>query len=761
MKKNIFIYGAILASLSMPAKAIEELSEIEVVGTSLLPGLEIEEEKLPYEVRSFDSENIGNETSLGITDVLNQSVPGVFTNDVQGSPYQGDVTFRGFRASSILGAAQGLSVYIDGIRINEPFGDVVNWDMIPEFALDNVSLIPGSNPMYGLNTLGGALSLTTKSGLSYPGKVARISFGSFNRKKIDVSVGGEFANGEGGNYFLSASHFDESGWRNYSDGKVSNIFGKATRNTNFGSVGLMAYFGDSDLLGNGLLPSTNYGVEDDVGEIQEEGLYEANREAVYSHPDQTKNEVGLLSLNFQNYIDDETQINGLIYSRYGRQKRLGGDVEAEFETAENEWEFEGEFNNSKTRQNSSGLGLNLSKILDNHQITAGFTFDQNKVSYHATETEDCEVNAIRKVICDDDSETEDSAKVSGKSKTYSLFASDTAEVADGIFVTGSLRYNHTKVSNTLSTPDEITEELEAQPKETFKYTKMNPAIGVSAKLDNGMNVFANASQGNRVPTVIELGCADKNNPCLLPTGLQADPYLEQVISRTYEIGARGRIGQGFGIMSVYNTDNKDDIIFVSTDVNSGEGFFTNFGKTRNRGVDLQIVQEFNNVRLTSTYSYLEATYEENGLLFGERSVQARPGMRIPGIPENVFRLGVDWIPQDTLKIGVTLIATSDLVTQGNEDGLIGGDDDVVVRDASVDGYQLVNVNMRYEQSNNLTIFARITNLFDEKYETYGAMAESVFTRNGSFVDDDEGPTVNRFVAPGAPRGIFVGLNYSF
>ena len=221
------------------------------VGTSLLPGLEIEEEKLPYEVRSFGSENIGNETSLGITDVLNQSVPGVFTNEVQGSPYQGDVTFRGFRASSILGATQGLSVYIDGIRINEPFGDVVNWDMVPEFALDNVSLIPGSNPMYGLNTLGGALSLTTKSGLSDPGKVARISFGSFNRKKIDLSIGGEFADGDGGNYFLSASHFDESGWRDYSDGKVSNIFGKATKNTDFGSFGVMAYFGDSDLLETG------------------------------------------------------------------------------------------------------------------------------------------------------------------------------------------------------------------------------------------------------------------------------------------------------------------------------------------------------------------------------------------------------------------------------------------------------------------------------------------------------------------------------
>ena len=761
MKKSNLLYVGFIVLLMGQAHAVEELPEIEVVGTSLLPGLEIEKEKLPYEVRSLQSENLGNETSLGIADVMNQYIPGVFTNEVQGSPYQGDVTYRGFRASSILGAAQGLSVYIDGIRINEPFGDVVNWDMIPEFALDNISLIPGSNPMYGLNTLGGALSLTTKSGLSHPGKVARVSFGSFSRKKLDISVAGKLSAGSGGDYFISASHFDESGWRDYSDGKISNIFGKANKNTDFGSVGIMTYFGDSDLLGNGLLPSTNFGVEDDVGEIRESGLYEARRQAVYSHPDQTKNEVGLISLNFQNYLDDDTQLNGLIYHRYGRQKRLGGDVEAEFESDENEWEFEGEFNNSKTRQNSSGFGLNFSKILDNHQITTGVTFDQSSVSYHATETEDCEVNSIRKVICDDDSETEDSAKVSGKSKTYSLFASDTTEVSGGIFVTGSLRYNHSKVENTLSTPAEGIEELVAQPKESFNYSKLNPALGISAKLDNGLNLFANASQGNRVPTVIELGCADKDNPCLLPTGLQADPFLEQVISRTYEIGARGRIGQGFGIISIYNTDNKDDIIFVSTDVNSGQGFFTNFGKTRNQGVDLQIVQKFNHIKITSNYSYLEATYEESGLLFGERSVQAMPGMRIPGIPENVFRLGVDWTPQDDLKIGLTFMATSDLITQGNEDGQIGGDDDVITRDASVDGYQLVNLNMRYERSENLTIFARVTNLFDEKFETYGAMAESVFNKNGNFVGDDEGPTVNRFVAPGAPRGVFVGLNYMF
>ena len=110
MKKYNLVCVTLLSLMTVPAFSIEELSEIEVVGTSLLPGLEIEEEKLPYEVRSFDSENIGNETSLGITDVLNQSIPGVFTNEVQGSPYQGDVTFRGFRASSILGSSYLIAI---------------------------------------------------------------------------------------------------------------------------------------------------------------------------------------------------------------------------------------------------------------------------------------------------------------------------------------------------------------------------------------------------------------------------------------------------------------------------------------------------------------------------------------------------------------------------------------------------------------------------------------------------------------------------
>ena len=84
---------------------------------------------------------------------------------MQGNPFQPDVNYRGYTASPLLGTPQGLSVYMDGVRLNQPFGDVVSWDLIPRLAICHRSpLMPGSNPLFGLNTLGGALAMQTKDG---------------------------------------------------------------------------------------------------------------------------------------------------------------------------------------------------------------------------------------------------------------------------------------------------------------------------------------------------------------------------------------------------------------------------------------------------------------------------------------------------------------------------------------------------------------------------------------------------------------------
>jgi len=253
------VSALLLPSASWAQQAAEggSLKEVQVVNTSPLPGIGIEKNKLPYEVQSVNSETVKASNTLNISEFMNQNLNGVNVNDIQGSPYQADVTYRGSRASAILGAAQGLSVYMDGVRVNEPFGDVVNWDMLPEAAFENVTLVPGSNPIYGLNTLGGALAFTTKSGLTTQGNEFGLSLGSFGRSKVDLTHGSKSSDGY--HRFVAATAFNEKGWRDESDGQLQNLFvkmGRTQENTNWD---VSVLYGNSKLVGNGLTPSTNYG----------------------------------------------------------------------------------------------------------------------------------------------------------------------------------------------------------------------------------------------------------------------------------------------------------------------------------------------------------------------------------------------------------------------------------------------------------------------------------------------------------------------
>jgi YVTN family beta-propeller protein len=164
-----------------PATEIER-AVVEVIGITPIPGLGMPLRDVPSAVQSFSDETLRRRQALDATEYMERSFAGVSTNAAQANPLQPDVNFRGFTASHLLGVPQGLSVFVDGVRVNEAFGDVVNWDLIPRNAISSANLISGSNPVFGLNTLGGALSVLTKSGFSYPGYSARVLGGSFGRK---------------------------------------------------------------------------------------------------------------------------------------------------------------------------------------------------------------------------------------------------------------------------------------------------------------------------------------------------------------------------------------------------------------------------------------------------------------------------------------------------------------------------------------------------------------------------------------------------
>ena len=166
------------------------------------------------------------------------------------------------------------------------------------------------------------------------------------------------------------------------------------------------------------------------------------------------------------------------------------------------------------------------------------------------------------------------------------------------------------------------------------------------------------------------------------------------------------------------------------------------------------------VDLYASYNYLDATYQANGELFGgERNITVRPGTRIAGLPKHTIRMGADWRVQPKLVVGANVLATSSLVTQGNEDGLIGDGERV---NAKVKGYAIMNLHANYEASKGLDYFIRINNVFDTRFETYGLMALNMFDQFGNqYGSPTAPPTVSRFVAPGAPRNFMVGVSYRF
>ena len=167
-----------------------QASRIDVVAATPLPGTDLPIDQIPAPVQTASARDLEQSGALDLSDLLNQRLSGVHINQNQENPYQPDVNYRGYTASPLLGTPEGISVYMDGVRQNQPFGDIVAWDLIPKIAISEVALMPGSNPLFGLNTLGGAISIDTKDGLQPARHHDAVSGGSFGRRAGEFEHGG-------------------------------------------------------------------------------------------------------------------------------------------------------------------------------------------------------------------------------------------------------------------------------------------------------------------------------------------------------------------------------------------------------------------------------------------------------------------------------------------------------------------------------------------------------------------------------------------
>jgi outer membrane receptor protein involved in Fe transport len=750
----------------MPAHAASPVASVEIVGVAPLLGLGVERKTLPYAVQTASDAALERKDGDNLSEFLARSFAGVNINAISGSPFQNDLTYRGFRASPVLGTGQGISVYLDGVRVNEPFGDVVNWDMLPEAAIGSVLLAPGSNPLYGLNTLGGALALTTRSGTSHPGFEGSVSSSSHHQRRADLAYG---AARDGWHIFTAGTLFDDGGWRAHSAGRLGNLFVKLGRVQQDTEWQLTMLGGESRLVGNGLLP---------------DGLYEDDRHAVYSWPDETRNRLRQAQLSVTHRLAGNQQLTTAAYVRNSRRDTVNGDIsdtyadyvegceegfrasgrprepdECPYTRAQGAALHAASLNTTSTRQRSRGLSIQWSTQLPGYQFMAGLAHDRSKVDFAQYEQE-AGFDALRGVTADDDSEREQDTAVDGRARSSSAYVTSTMTLGPATWLTASARYGHARVANT------ITNDGAQQPHESFGYNKFNPALGVAHEAVPGWTMFANAAQSNRVPTVIELGCADSDQPCRLPVGLQSDPYLKQVVSRTVEGGTRWQSGRDSVTATIYRTVNRDDILFRSAGLTQ-HGYFSNFSRTRHQGLDFSAGIERGPVAARVAYSWLDAVYDADGTLFtGTRRVQVAPGTRIAGLPRHTVKLALDWKAGSAFTLGAELRAVSSQGTQGNEDGLSADAEEGKASqraDLRMRGYALLALRLSYKPQRNWELFARVNNVANRRYETFGAVGVDMFPGGQLVSPHGVGGEAElaRFVAPGAPRSFSAGLRYKF
>ncbi len=794
-----------------------EASSVTVIGTTPLSGAAVTRDELPVTAQTANAGDLEHSGALHLADFISRQLNGVFVNEIQGNPFQPDVNYRGYTASPLLGTPQGLSIYMDGVRLNQPFGDVLSWDLIPRLAIAEITLMPGSNPLFGLNTLGGALAVQTKDGRAQPGTSLQLSGGSFGRRVAEFEHGG--MNRRGLDWYAAGNLFFEDGWRESSASNVRQFFGKLGWQRAATTLGLSAGYANNLLNGNGL---------------QELRLLQRDYRSTYTRHDATGNRSPLVNLTARHNLTSTLTFSANTYYRFIRTNTFNGDINtnsldqsvyqpgapertalaaagytgvpASGATAANTpfpfWrclgnallrdepgeKCNGLINRSRVKQHSYGTSGQMSWLKDHHRITAGAAWDRSDVGF-VQSTELGYLNPDRSVtgiaVFGDgitggnvDGEPYDTrVHLDGRIQTGSLYATGTMAIGS-LHLTASGRFNRTVIGNL----DRILPAGSGSLTGRHVFSRFNPAVGATFPLAHSINSYFNYSEGSRAPTSIELGCADPNHPCKLPNAMAGDPPLLPVVTRTLEAGLRsGGVENKFNWnLGWFRAENRHDILFIASP-QTGYGYFKNFGRTRRQGFEAGANGRWRRATWGANYTFLNASFESPESLLGDSNsrsnaaakgldgvIDVTPGNNIPLSPQHAAKAYavVQATPKLALDIGLTGVSSA--YARGNENNLHQPDGTYYLGSGKSPGYALLNAGARYMLHRHLELFVQASNLLNRKYYSAAQLGPAGFTAQGSYqarpfpVAFGAYPLQrSTFLAPGAPRAAWAGIKVRF
>jgi iron complex outermembrane receptor protein len=759
------------------------LPDIRVQATAM-PGTRIDIDKIPGNVQILSAGDLVREGSASLTGALDSNLSSVNINDDLDDPFQPDILYRGFEASPVLGTPQGLAVYQNGVRINEAFGDTVNWDLFPDVAINQVELV-SSSPVYGLNALGGAISVTMKNGFTYDGADVELSGGSYGQRALTAQYG---IHSDSLGFYVGGRALDWNGWRAFSNDRMREVYSVFSVHTDRGTIDLAYTRADNTMNGQGAAP------------VQELAV---SRSLVFTGPQTNVNTLDFLTLNGTLKLTEFWSLQTVLHYRQFVQSVANGnatdyaacttpagvlcqpdgvtplmnaagqplpDISDGGALAIGENDFES--------IHTDGRGAALQATDDasifghGNQFTLGAAVDYALTEFR-TGAEIGLINAQLLVLPSnllvDTPENSAAAAADGDpvpidvdsvNRNFGAYLTDTFDVTRDLAVTASGRYNIAHV--------DLTDRLGTNLDGNNRFVHFNPAVGATFKTAPTATVYGGLSQNTRTPTASEIECSDPTRPCLLPTNLAGDPpNLRQVIARTAELGVRGsQPGESPGAgkiawnLSVFRTLLHDDIFGIATSVS--QGFFRNIGDTRRQGLEAGLSYRAGPWSGYANYSFVQAEFRSpltvpspsNPFQNPSGDIAVRSGDRLPGIPGQRLKLGAEYRIRAGWTVGASLNLVGSFYYVGDESNQL----------APISGYHVVGLHASCEPVEHMEVFAQITNLFNAKYSTWGILSDptGVGAPGIPASGATNGPGVdNRFLSPAAPFQAFGGVRITF
>ncbi len=765
-----------LVLAQQPPQDAFPLDEIVVVGVTPVPGFKVDQDKIPGNIQTLRSGDLTRNGAASVLGALDQQVSAVNFNDTLADPFQPDVLFRGFEASPVLGTPQGMAVYQNGVRINEAFGDTVNWDLIPDIAIDRIDVLSATS-VFGLNALGGAATVTMKNGFTSQGFDGTVSGGSFNQRQGQAEYG---VNDGALGAYVAVNSVKEGGWRHFAQDRIRQYYLDLSFHTDTITSDLSYSRGNNRLFGQGPAPIQSLAI---------------STENVFTGPQNNINNLDMFTLDTTYNFTPTLALSNVVYFRNYRQTVANGDnsdyaacdadvapgllCDGDYVLTDTLGQHipditdggttiigQNDYEDIHSQTFGGSLQFSSTEKLVGHgnSFALGVSIDTSTTHFFSG-TWLGVLNAALSVLPspyfvatpEGVDSTATPVNLDANNKYYGVYLTDTFDVTEALSATLTARYNIAKVD----LEDRNGDALDGNN----RFTHFDPSAGLTYKVTPAFTVYGSYAINNRAPTASELECANPAAPCLLPTNLASDPPLKQVVSDTVEVGGRGTwsdegAGKFAWDLSIYRTTSENDIYGISTTIASG--FFQNVGSTRREGGDLDLRYETRRVAAHLEYSYLKATFRSaflepspaNPFQDANGNVQVNVGDELPLIPKTRVKLGADVKVLPDWSVGGTLSYVGPSFYRGDEDNL----------NPELPGYTVASLRTSYQISRHVLLFANIQNLFDRHYSTFGILGDPTgvgapgVPADGELGDPDVDP---RFLSPAMPRACFGGVRISF